>query len=54
MIIRLVIAIIIVVIALKLYKRLCQEKACETCSQRIAKQAQVCHHCHTIQNSQSS
>jgi ribosomal protein L40E len=53
MIIRLIIAIIVVVVALKLYKRIFKQKTCDTCHQRIAKEAEVCHHCNTIQQKES-
>ncbi len=49
MIIRLVVAVVIVLIAVKLYRYVFKEKACDTCNKRIAKQAAVCHHCNTIQ-----
>ncbi len=52
MLIRLVIILILVVVAMKLYQRLFQQKACIACHKRIAKQAAVCHYCNTLQSSQ--
>jgi ribosomal protein L40E len=52
MIVRLVLAIIVVMVALHLYKRFFEQKACDTCHKRIAKEAAVCHHCNTIQQTQ--
>ena len=52
MIIRLVLAIIAVMVVLHLYKRFFEQKACDTCHKRIAKEAAVCHHCNTIQQTQ--
>ncbi|MDQ6983830.1 MAG: hypothetical protein Q9M44_03855 [Ghiorsea sp.] len=49
MIIRLIIAIVVVMIAVKLYRYFFKEKACDTCNKRIGKVAEVCHHCNTIQ-----
>jgi len=49
MIVRLVIAIIVVIIAVKVYRHFFKEKACDTCNKRIGKAAEVCHHCNTIQ-----
>jgi len=52
MIVRLVLAIIVVMVVLHLYKRFFEQKACDTCHKRIAKEAAVCHHCNTIQQTQ--
>jgi ribosomal protein L40E len=52
MIVRLVLAIIAVMVVLHLYKRFFEQKACDTCHKRIAKEAAVCHHCNTIQQTQ--
>jgi len=52
MIVRLVLAIIVVMAVLHLYKRFFKQKACDTCHKRIANEAAVCHHCNTIQQTQ--
>ena len=52
MIIRLILAMIAVMLVLHLYKRFFEQKACDTCHKRIAKEAAVCHHCNTIQQTQ--
>ncbi len=52
MIIRLILAMIVVMVVLHLYKRFFEQKACDTCHKRIAKEAAVCHHCNTIQQTQ--
>ena len=49
MIIRLILAMVTVMVVLHLYKRFFEQKACDTCHKRIAKEAAVCHHCNTIQ-----
>jgi len=49
MIIRLIFAVFVVFMAVKLYRYVVKEKACDTCGKRIGKQAEVCHHCNTIQ-----
>ena len=49
MIIRLIIAVVFVFAILKLYRFVFTQKACDTCGKRIAKEAEVCHHCNTIQ-----
>ncbi|WP_157753588.1 hypothetical protein [Ghiorsea bivora] len=52
MIVRLVLAIIMVMLVLHLYKRFFKQKPCDTCHKRIANEAVVCHHCNTIQQIQ--
>jgi len=49
MIIRLIMIAVLVFCAIKLFRFVVQEKKCDTCGKRIAKEADVCHHCHTIQ-----
>ncbi|MDX8388456.1 MAG: hypothetical protein R8M46_07995 [Ghiorsea sp.] len=50
MIIRLILAIILVVVAYKLYQRIFTQKTCVACAKKIGKQAAVCHHCNTLQS----
>jgi len=52
MIIRLILAILMVMLVMHLYTRFFKQKACDTCHKRIAKEAVVCHHCNTIQQTQ--
>ncbi len=49
MIIRLIMMIAIVFVLVKLYRYVFTQKACDTCGKRIANEAEVCHHCNTIQ-----
>ncbi len=52
MIVRLVMAVLLVMVAVRLYKYVFMQKPCDTCHKRINKEAEVCHHCHTIQQQQ--
>jgi len=49
MMIRFVLVTVAVMLVLHLFNRFFKQKACDTCIRRIAKQAEVCHHCNTIQ-----
>lgn len=49
MIIRFIFAVFVVFMAVKVFRYVVKEKACDTCGKRIAKEAEVCHHCNTIQ-----
>ncbi len=54
MIIRLVITVFVVFLMIKLFRHVFLEKACDTCGKRIAKEAEVCRHCNTIQQKPDS
>ncbi|MDX8381461.1 MAG: hypothetical protein R8M14_05055 [Ghiorsea sp.] len=49
MIIRLLMIAALVFFAIKLFRFWVTEKKCDTCGKRIAKEADVCSHCNTIQ-----
>ena len=51
MIVRLAFTLIAMFIAYKLYQRMLKEKRCTACGKRIGRQAAVCHHCNTLQES---
>jgi len=41
--------VLLVMVAIRLYQYVFGKKPCEACRRRIDKNAEVCPHCHTIQ-----